>query len=799
MDFRAFLKSNLVILDGAMGTRLQERGLLPSELPERWSITHPEDIVEIHRSYFDAGSNVVLTNTFGANTLKFSDEELEEIIKAAIENARRAAITSSREGEKFVALDIGPTGRLLRPLGDLDFEAAVEIFKKSAALGEKYGADLIFIETVNDLYEAKAALLAAKEATSLPVLVSVAFGEDGKLMTGASAEAVCATLEGLGADAIGANCSLGPRALTPVVERLLAVASVPVILKPNAGMPHVEGGKTVFDVTAEEFCEEIMPLIERGVRVVGGCCGTGPEYIKALACAKKCDTPPEISDKGLTVIASYTHTVSFGGKPVLIGERINPTGKRRFKEALISNDITYILNEAISQEEKGVHVLDVNVGIPDIDEAATLCEAVREIQSVVSLPLQIDTANPLAMEAALRVYNGKPLINSVNGKRESMEKIFPLAKKYGGVVIALTLDENGIPDTAEKRVAIARKILDCAEEYGIAKKDIIFDPLALTVSADENAASVTLRAVEKIRKELCQNTSLGVSNVSFGLPMRDAINSTFFSLALAKGLSAAIMNPYSNEMMNTYYSYMALMGYDESCASYIEKSEEFTEISEKKPRGVSQKADTSAATLRGAVIKGLKLEAAKITEELIGSTDALTIINDEIIPALNTVGEGYEKKTVYLPELLMSAEAAKSAFEVIKSHSTQAKKGGEMVVIATVHGDIHDIGKNIVKLLLENYSFDVLDLGRDVKPEVIVNATKESGAKIVLLSALMTTTVKAMEETIRLIKQELPDVKVMVGGAVLTQEYAERIGADAYGRDAMEAVRYCQHLAAFGG
>ncbi len=796
MDFRAFLKSNVVYLDGSMGTMLQKAGLSPRELPERWNISHPERVIEIHKAYLDAGSNVVLTNTFGANMLKFSERELEEVVRCGVENARRAIELSSGKQEKFVALDIGPTGKLLKPLGDLDFENAVEIFKKTALLGEKYGADLIVIETINDLYEAKASLLAVKEATSLPVMISLAFGEDGRLLTGASADAVCATLEGLGADAIGANCSLGPRALTPVIERLLEISSVPVILKPNAGLPKIVSGKTEYDVSSEDFKKEILPLIKNGVRVVGGCCGTTPEYIRALCEVKICDTPLPITDKGRTVISSYTHTVEFGKAPVLIGERINPTGKKRFKEALIENDITYILNEAIAQEEKGASVLDVNVGIPEIDEAKMLSRAIFEIQSVVNLPLQIDTAKPEAMEMALRIYNGKPLINSVNGKRESMERIFPLAKKYGGVVIALTLDENGIPDTVEGRVDIAKNILKVAESYGIQRKDIIFDTLALTVSADKNAPSVTLGALEVIRRELSANTSLGVSNVSFGLPMRDTINATFFTLALARGLSAGIINPYSSEIMRAYYSYMALLGYDDSCKEYIKKCEEFAPLSQEKPRTVSQKSENSHSLLQNAIIKGLKLEAGKITEELLKSTAPLSIVNEEIIPALNTVGEGYERGVVYLPELLMSAEATKVAFEKIKTFmsDTSQKHTKARVLIATVHGDIHDIGKNIVKLLLENYGFDVIDLGRDVPSEKILSAVRENNVRLVFLSALMTTTVGAMEEAVRLIKEEMPEVKIMVGGAVLTQEYADKIGADAYGKDAMEAVRYAESL-----
>ncbi len=796
MNFREYLKNNIVYLDGGMGTLLQEKGLMPGEHPERWNLLHPDVITAIHKAYFDAGSNVVCTNTFGANVLKFDKTELEDIIRAAVANAKAAREQSKSSGEKFVALDIGPSGKLLKPLGDLDFEDAVSVFAETVKLGVKYGADLIIIETMNDSYETKAALLAAKENSELPIIVSNAYGEDGKLMTGATPAAMVAMLEGMGVDALGTNCSLGPKQLRRVAEELLEKASVPVIFKPNAGLPKSIDGKTVFDVNAEEFAEDVEYVLKAGVRVAGGCCGTTPEYIDALY-RRTCDLKPvPIEEKNITTVSSYTHTVEFGEEPVLIGERINPTGKKRFKQALLQNDMDYILNEGVNQQERNVHILDVNVGLPDIDEVRMLESAVCELQAVTDLPLQIDTADIRAMEAALRRYNGKAMINSVNGKGESMESIFPLVKKYGGVVVALTLDEDGIPETAGGRVRIAEKILSTAAKYGIEKKNIIFDTLAMTVSADNKAALATLNALKIIKYNLGCHTSLGVSNISFGLPNRDAVNGTFFALALENGLSAAIMNPYSSDMMKTYYAYRALKGYDENCADYVGASEFFTVSAVQAMPEVQKTSEEFASELQRAVIKGFKDKAAELTKVLLESTEPLSIVNNEIIPALNTVGSGFENKTVYLPQLLMSAEAAKSAFEVIKGYMATGESAEDKgtFVIATVYGDIHDIGKNIVKLLLENYGFNVVDLGKDVPPDKIVEKVVELHAPLAGLSALMTTTVPAMEETIAKLKEKAPWCRVVVGGAVLTQEYADKIGADKYAKDAMESVRYAESI-----
>lgn len=786
MNIRDFIKNNIVYLDGGMGTLLQKSGLQPGELPEHWNISHPEVIREIHKNYYDSGSNVVNTNTFGANTLKFSIDELDEIICHAVKNADKARKASSGEQEKFIALDVGPTGKLLKPLGDLDFEDAVKIFAETIRLGVKYGVDLITIETMNDSYETKAAVLAAKENSDLPIIVTNAYGENGRLMTGANPAVMAAMLEGMGVDAIGANCSLGPKQLMDVMDELLKYCSVPVAFKPNAGLPKSDGKVTYYDVNADEFAQDIKLSVENGVRIVGGCCGTTPEYIKKVCELTRGMKPKEIEKKTYSVCTSYNKAVFFGEKPILIGERINPTGKKRFKQALLENDIGYILQEAVNQQAKGVHVLDVNVGLPGIDEAQMLTTSVCELQCVTDLPLQIDSSDPVAMESALRRYNGKAMINSVNGKEENMNAIFPLVKKYGGFVVALTLDEKGIPSTVEGRMKIARKILLTAALYGINKKDIIFDPLAMTVSADKMSAVTTLETVKKITEQLGCNTSLGVSNVSFGLPSRELVNAAFFTTAMENGLSAAIMNPYSARMMEAYYSFNVVKGLDDNCMDFIN----FASQQEVQPTVKHE----SSLTLKEAIEKGLKEKSSEITTAMLGENAPLDIVNSHVIPALDDVGKRFEEKKLFLPQLLMSAEAAKASFEVIKAamaaDGNSVKKGN--IVIATVHGDIHDIGKNIVKLLLENYGYNVIDLGKNVPPETVLNAVIENHAPLVGLSALMTTTVPAMEETVKLVKEKAPWCKTVVGGAVLTQDYADKIGADKYAADAMESVRYAE-------
>ena len=798
MKILDYLKQNILVLDGGMGTLLQKKGLAAGELPELWNLTHPEVIREIHRDYYDAGSNVVSTNTFGANLLKFDREELDAIVGAAVANARAAADASVSTKEKFVALDIGPSGKLLKPYGDLDFEDAVALFAETVRLGVKYGVDLIFIETMNDSYETKAALLAAKENSSLPVFVSNAYGSDLRLMTGASPAAMVAMLEGLGADAIGANCSLGPKQLIPVARELIKYASVPVLLKPNAGLPEIRNGETVFDVTPEEFGEVVAELVKEGIRICGGCCGTTPEHIRAVTSSLP-KAPTATEKKQFSLVSSYTHAVDFANAPILIGERINPTGKKRFKQALREHDLDYILKEGLDQEAAGVHILDVNVGLPEINEAETIREVICELQAVCNLPLQIDTADADAMEAALRRYNGKAMINSVNGKEESMHAVFPLVKKYGGLVVALTLDESGIPATVDGRVAIAKRILKVAEEYGIEKKDLIFDTLTMTVSADPGAAQVTLGALRKIREELGCNTVLGVSNVSFGLPNRDVLNGIFFTCALENGLTAAIMNPYSAEMMKAYYSFRALRALDENCADYIAFASALTTETVNATATATATVESGELTLKNAIIKGLKDKARELSATLLATEAPLELVRGHIVPALDVVGKGFEDHTVYLPGLLMSAEAAKAAFEPISAalaSSADSESKRLTVVIATVKGDIHDIGKNIVSLLLENYGFRVIDLGRDVAPETVVEATLTHKAYIVGLSALMTTTVPAMEETIKLLREKAPFCRVVVGGAVLNEEYADMIGADKYASDAMETVRYAEAVEA---
>lgn len=788
MNIRDFIKNNIVYLDGGMGTLLQKSGLQPGELPERWNISHPEVIKEIHKSYYDSGSNIVNTNTFGANSLKFGTDELSEIIYHAVKNADEARKASSGKQEKFIALDVGPTGKLLKPLGDLDFEDAVKAFAEVISLGVKYGVDLITIETMNDSYETKAAVLAAKENSALPIIVTNAYGENGRLMTGADPAVMAAMLEGMGVDAIGANCSLGPKQLMGVMDELLKYCSVPVAFKPNAGLPKSDGKVTYYDVDAEEFAQDIKLAVANGVRIVGGCCGTTPEYIKKVCELTRDMRPKEIEKKTYSVCTSYNKAVFFREKPILIGERINPTGKKRFKQALLENDIGYILQEAVNQQAKGVHVLDVNVGLPGIDEAQMLTNSVCELQCVTDLPLQIDSSDPVAMESALRRYNGKAMINSVNGKEENLNAIFPLVKKYGGFVVALTLDEKGIPSTVDGRMKIARKILLTAALYGINKKDIIFDPLAMTVSADKMSAVTTLETVKKITEQLGCNTSLGVSNVSFGLPSRDLVNAAFFTTAMENGLSAAIMNPYSERMMEAYYSFNVVKGLDENCMDFIN----FASQQEVQPTAKQE----SSLTLKEAIEKGLKEKASKITTAMLGNSAPLDIVNAHVIPALDNVGKRFEEKKLFLPQLLMSAEAAKASFEVIKAtmsaDGSSVKKGS--IVIATVHGDIHDIGKNIVKLLLENYGYNVIDLGKNVPPETVLRAVTDNHAPLVGLSALMTTTVPAMEETVKLIKENAPWCKTVVGGAVLTQDYADKIGADKYAADAMETVRYTESV-----
>lgn len=787
MNLKHDLGRRMIFFDGGMGTLLQANGLGAGELPELWNLQKPELIESIHRRYLEAGADLIKTNTFGANRIKLrgSGHSVEEVVSAAVRLAKKAA-----EGtEALVAMDIGPTGKLLKPIGDLEFEDAVSAFTEAAAVGEKAGADLILIETMGDTLECKAAVLAARENTSLPVFATMIVDETGRLLTGGDISAFVALLEGLGVDALGLNCGFGPDQMKRFLPQLLECSSIPVIVNPNAGLPRVVDGENVYDVTPDEFAADMKEMAEGGAWIVGGCCGTTPDYIRAVTRLCRGISPKPIEKKKLTVVSSYSRTVLFGERPVLIGERINPTGKKRLKQALRENDMDYLLREAVTQQNNGAQVLDVNVGLPELDETAVLGRAIREIQGVTDLPLQIDTSSVQAMKAAMRCYNGKPLVNSVNGKEESMRAVFPLVQKYGGVAIALTLDETGIPETAEGRFAVAEKILRTAGEYGLGKKDLVFDPLAMTISAGQQNAKVTLEALRLIRDRLGVHTSLGVSNISFGLPGRDHINAAFFVMAMQNGLGAAILNPGSAAMMDAYHAFCALSGADDRCLEYIGR---YPKQEEPKP---ASPADGEAA-LRESILRGLKDSARSAASALLGQREPLEIINAEMIPALDRVGKDFEKGTLFLPQLLMSAEAAKSAFEVLRekmNESGQTEKKGK-VILATVKGDIHDIGKNIVKVLLENYGFDVLDLGRDVAPEKIVETAVEQEVRLVGLSALMTTTVVNMEETIRRLHLAAPGCKVMVGGAVLTQEYADRIHADFYSPDAMGSVRYAQKI-----
>lgn len=790
---RERLGKEVLYFDGGMGTLLQEKGLKAGELPEVWNIEHMEEVIEIHRQYFEAGSDIVLTNTFGANALKFKDSsyELSDIVTAAVIHVKEAASLGVHDGrEVYAALDVGPTGKLLKPMGDLDFEDAVRAFGEVMRCGEEAGADLIHIETMSDTYEMKAAVLAAKEQTNLPVFATMIFDEKGRLLTGGDVRSAVAMLEGLGVDALGINCGLGPEQMLPIFQEIVSHTSVPVIVKPNAGLPKQKDGAVYYDVDPAEFASVMEKIVEGGAAVAGGCCGTTPAHIRKMIETLGRRSVQHVEAEEETVVSSYGQAVILGKKPLIIGERINPTGKKRLKQALKEHDIDYILKEGITQQEKGAHILDVNVGLPDINESEMMKEVVTELQSVTSLPLQIDTVDAEAMEAAMRIYNGKPMVNSVNGKQESMDAVFPLIKKYGGVAVGLTLDEEGIPSTAEGRIRIAGKIIREAEKYGIKKKDLVIDVLAMTVSSDPEGAKVTLEALKGVRERYGVCTVLGVSNISFGLPSRPVINAHFYTMAMQAGLSAGIVNPSSEEMMRSYYAYCALTDQDPNFEAYIQR---FGGTDTAAPKG---KKD-SELTLQAAIEKGLKEEAKEAATELLLTLAPLEIIDSHLIPALDAVGKGFEKGTVFLPQLLMSADAAKIAFGVLKEHlaaSGGSEKKKQKVILATVKGDIHDIGKNIVKVLLENYSFDVRDLGKDVDPELIVQTAVDEDIRLVGLSALMTTTVASMEETIRLLRREKPDCKVMVGGAVLNQEYADMIGADFYGKDAMQSVYYAQNV-----
>ena len=774
----------IIFFDGGTGSLLFEAGLKPGIAPETWNIERPEVLRDIHGRYFEAGADIVMANTFGANRLKLGDcaYSIEQIIVSAIENARSA-------GDGLVALDIGPTGKLLAPLGDLDFEEAVSVFAEMVQIGARAGADLVHIETMSDMYELKAAVLAAKENCDLPVFATATFDEKGKLLTGGSIACVVAMLEGLGVDAIGINCGLGPIQMKALVQEMLALTRLPVIVNPNAGLPRAENGKTIYDIDADTFAKTMQEIVQMGAWAVGGCCGTTPEHIKKTVALCRNMKPKPIRAKRKTWVTSYAKAVQISDDPVIIGERINPTGKKRFKEALRAGDMDYILREGLAQQQSGAHILDVNVGLPEIDEPKMLVSVMESIQSIIDLPLQLDTADANALAAALRRYNGKAMINSVNGKEESMRAVFPLVKKYGGVVVGLALDEDGIPETAEGRLRVAEKIVQRAEAYGIAREDVVIDVLCMTISSDAQGAKTTLEALKLVKERLGVRTILGVSNISFGLPQREIINANFYTMALQNGLDAAIINPNADAMMRSFFAYRALYAKDDNCTDYIDHYAGVTEV--KQPKS------TENMPLSSAIEHGLREVAFGAAAELLKTREPLAVINEELVPALDRVGKGFESGRVFLPQLLMSAEAARAAFDAVKevmmsSGAVPEKKGS--IVLATVQGDIHDIGKNIVKVLLENYGFEIIDLGRDVPPETVVETVQEKNISLVGLSALMTTTVPAMAETIRQLHAACPDCRIMVGGAVLTQEYADTIGADFYSKDAMGSVHFAEEL-----
>ncbi len=781
MDFKELLKNEFVFLDGAMGTMLQKSGLNPGDIPEILSITESEKIINIHRQYVLAGADIIYANTFGANAekLKECNYSVDEIVKTSIKNAKQAC-----EGTNtLVALDVGPTGQMLEPLGTMSFESAYEVFKEQIVAGAD--ADVIVIETMTQLAEARAALLAAKENSHKPVICTMSFEQNMRTFTGCSIPTMALTLQGLGADAVGINCSLGPNELVPLVEQLSKWTDLPIVIKPNAGLPNPQNDE--YDVSAEDFSNSIESFLKYGVKIVGGCCGTTPEYIKEL---KKKLSGKSFCKQNNTIpsgVCSAANTVEINC-PKIIGERINPTGKKRFKQALLEDDMDYILSQALEQVSAGADMLDVNVGLPQIDEREMLTKTVLALQEVVDVPLQIDSSDPNAIESALRVYNGKAIVNSVNGEQKSLDSILPIVAKYGACVVGLALDENGIPKTAQQRIDIVKKIVCEAEKYGISKRDIFIDCLTLTASAQQEQATETLNALNFVKNEMGLKTVLGVSNISFGLPYREMVNSTFLTMALQNGLDLPIINPNIQAMTGAVRAFRLLTCADENSAEFIEaygnQDAQATKASLPQQSGAE-------ITLFDAVKKGLKSDTQRLTKELLKTQDVMSVINEMLIPALDEVGNGFEKGTLFLPQLIQSANSAQLAFEEIKLkllNDNQAPVSKGKIVVATVKGDIHDIGKNIVKVLLENYGYTVIDLGNNVEPQAVLDAVNKHSAKLCGLSALMTTTLKSMEQTIKLLHDNGADCKIMVGGAVLTPDYALSIGADYYAKDAKQSV-----------
>lgn len=772
-----FKTDRFYITDGGMGTALQKRGLKSGELPELLNLTDPETVLDIHRQYVKAGSDIVTANTFGANSLKLkSDEKTAEVIKAGVALAKKS-------GAEYTALDIGPTGALLEPIGSMTFEQAYDIFAVQIKAGAEAGADLVIIETMSDLLEIKAAILAVKENSSLPIIATMTFDSDGRTFLGTDPETAAITLSSLGVDALGVNCSLGPQELLPIVKRMIPFSKVPVAVQPNAGLPSIENGETVYKITPEDFARHCAEFAKEGALILGGCCGTTYEHIAALKRVLSGMTPSEFTPKSYTAFTSGRNAVILTGEnSAVIGERINPTGKKKLKEALRNKNYDYIINEAVTQQENGADILDVNAGLPEIDEVQTLKALVKEIQAVSPLPLQIDSSDPAALEGAVRIYNGKPIINSVNGSEESLNAVLPIVKKYGTGVVALTLDEKGIPETAEGRLEIAKRIIGKAEEIGISKDDILVDCLVLTVSTNQSMVKETIKAVSLVKKELGVKTVLGVSNISFGMPQRETINAVFLAEAFGAGLDMPILNPLSAKYREVIAAHKVINNEDIAAEKYI------AEYSQK-PAAPEQAQEQEEYDLKGIIISGRKALAADAVKKLLKEENPIDIINKYFIPALDTVGGCFESGTMFLPQLMASAQAVKYGFEVIKEHmgSTAPTKG--KIVLATVKGDIHDIGKNIVKMLLENYGYDVIDLGKDVDPKLVADTAVKNGVKLVGLSALMTTTVKSMAETISALRAAGSECKVMVGGAVLNKEYADMVGADYYVSDATESAK----------
>ena len=796
-------KNNTYVLDGGMGTMLYEAGMSFDESSAKFGLNNPDVLIDIHNKYVDAGSDIIYACTFSMNRSKTHDmgASLEKAINVVMD---AAIVAKERAKEKYnrdvyVALDVGPIGELLEPMGTKTFEEAVDMFSEVVRAG-KDKADLIVIETMTDLYEMKAAVLAAKENSDLPIMASMSFEANRRTFTGTSLEAMAITLEGLGVDAMGINCSLGPDEIFPMIEELCSYTDVPVFAKPNAGLPNPKTGE--YDIDADTFADKMQKYVDAGINILGGCCGTDPDFIKNLKTITQGMTLRQ-REKGERVLKVCSgSTVATVDHVTIIGERINPTGKKRLKQALIDEDYDYILSQAIEQIEAGAEILDVNVGVPKLDDVKMLPRVVKKLQSITGLPLQIDSGNAEAIEAALRVYNGKAIVNSVNGEEAVMERILPIVKKYGAAVVGLTLDENGIPNKAEERFAIAERILERCLEYGIPRENVIIDCLTLTVSAQQKEVVETLKAVRMVKEKLGLKTALGVSNISFGLPLRPIVNRTFLTMAMECGLDLPIINPNSEDMMSSIYAFHVLHNIDENSVKFIERYGDMavtnTTISPKNTTASTE--STKKSDEHGifyTIEKGMNGETVSLVEKLLKDNDELAIVNDYLIPALDNVGKGFEQGTIFLPQMLQAAQAAQAGFEVIKNRLAESDKSQaslEPIIIATVKGDIHDIGKNIVKVIMENYGFNIIDLGRDVDPELIVETAIEKNAKMVGLSALMTTTLKSMEDTIELIKEKKPDCKVFVGGAVLTADYAEKIGADYYCKDAMKSVEAAQEV-----